>query len=175
LDKDEFQAKPLFISGHSLGGALATIAAKELYHKGGIAACYTFGSPRVGDAEWISSIKTPFYRLVNAADCVTMLPPGDEIITLISWIFGFLGRVGEWIKSWLLSNFQGYLHGGNMRYLTNCPAGQYDNVKLLYTVSFLYRMKGLIIKKLPWRAFLADHSISIYKKKLAIIARSRNL
>ena len=67
---------PLFITGHSLGGALAMIAAKKITHKGGNAACYTFGSPRVGDEVWISNIKTPLYRVVNAADCVTMLPPG---------------------------------------------------------------------------------------------------
>ena len=51
LNKEEYKNKPLFITGHSLGGALAVIAAKKLTHKGGMAACYTFGSPRVGDVE----------------------------------------------------------------------------------------------------------------------------
>ena len=78
LNEDEFTNKPLFITGHSLGGALATVATKKLTHKGGIAACYTFGSPRVGDVDWTTNIKTPIYRIVNAADPVTMLPPGDR-------------------------------------------------------------------------------------------------
>ena len=82
LNEDTFKETPLFITGHSLGGALANIAAKKLSHEGGIAACYTFGSPRVGDDEWIPDIKTPVYRLVNAADCVTMLPPGNELVTI---------------------------------------------------------------------------------------------
>ena len=128
IDQRDLQNKPLFITGHSLGGALATIAAKKLSHQGGIAACYTFGSPRVGDDEWIAGIKTPIYRIVNAADCVPMLPPGDEIITVISWPF----RVVSWVRipyisswaeafsRWGLSNFGGYLHCGNMRYMTNC-------------------------------------------------------
>ena len=59
LNKETLKAKPLFITGHSLGGALATIAAKKLSHKGGIAACYTFGSPRVGNDKWVSGIKNP--------------------------------------------------------------------------------------------------------------------
>lgn len=39
---------PLFITGHSLGGALAMLA--TWYMKGDrLAACYTFGTLRVGD------------------------------------------------------------------------------------------------------------------------------
>ncbi len=174
LNEEEFKDKPLFITGHSLGGALATIAAKKLSHNGGLAACYTFGSPRVGDAEWIENIKTPIYRLVNAADCVTMLPPSSEIITFISWALQIIPRVGKLLRAFLISYFGGYIHCGNMRYLTNCPRGNYDNVKLLYSVSFIFRIKGFIIKKLPWKHFLADHSINIYRKKLMIVANNRN-
>jgi len=174
LNESELQNKSLFITGHSLGGALATVAAKKLTHKGGIAACYTFGSPRVGDEEWIENIKTPIHRLVNAADCVTMLPPGSETITVISWVAQYIPWVGQSLRSLLLSNFGGYLHCGNMRYLTNCPCGEFNKVKLLYSVSFIHRIKGLIIKKLPWKSFLSDHSISVYRKKLTIIAQNRN-
>ena len=39
---------PLFITGHSLGGALATLATWYL-NGDSLAACYTFGAPRVGD------------------------------------------------------------------------------------------------------------------------------
>ena len=134
LNESKLQNKSLFITGHSLGGALATVAAKKLTHKGGIAACYTFGSPRVGDEEWIENIKTPIHRLVNAADCVTMLPPGSETITVISWIANFIPWVGQSLRSLLLSNFGGYLHCGNMRYLTNCPCGEFNKVKLLYSI-----------------------------------------
>ncbi len=174
LDEDQFQDRPLFITGHSLGGALATVAAKKLTHKCGIAGCYTYGAPRVGDEEWVSQIKTPVYRLVNAADCVTMLPPGAETITIIAWVLQYIPEVGDAIRKRLLSSFGGYLHGGNMRYLTNCANGDYNNVKLLYSVSILYRIKGVIIKKLPWKKTLADHAISTYRKKLAIVAETRN-
>lgn len=174
LNEDECKDKPLFICGHSLGGALATVAAKKLSHSGGLAACYTFGSPRVGDEEWVKDIKTPIYRLVNAADCVTMLPPSSETISIVGWLVQFLPWVGKSLRSFLLANFGGYLHCGNMRYLTNCPPGQFESVKLLYSVSIFYRIKGVIIKKLPWKHFLSDHSITVYRRKLKVIALNRN-
>ncbi|ROQ20159.1 lipase (class 3) [Marinimicrobium koreense] len=166
--------KPLYFTGHSLGGALATIAAKRITHKGGNAACYTFGAPRVGDDTWISEIKTPIYRLVNAADGVTMMPPGHAFIQTLSWVLRLIPAVGISASSWILSRFSGYIHGGNMRYLTNCRKGNYKKVKLLYTVNIFYRAKGMIVNKMPWMNVLADHSISTYREKLATIAVMRN-
>ncbi|MGI9298649.1 MAG: lipase family protein [Gammaproteobacteria bacterium] len=170
LDRDEHKDLPLFITGHSLGGALATIAAKKLSHKGGIAACYTFGAPRVGDEHWTER-KTPVYRIVNSADCVTMLPPGDELVSVIGWV---VKRLSSSASSWLVDNCGGYYHGGDMRYLTNCKQGKYGGVKMLYAVSFVRRIRGWLAKGAPWKSFLADHSISVYRKKLRVIAERRN-
>ncbi|GGX47971.1 lipase family protein [Saccharospirillum salsuginis] len=166
--------QPLVLTGHSLGGALATLAARDLNHPGGLAACYTFGAPRVGDEEWVSDLKTPMYRLVNSADCVTMLPPGTEVVSFLGWLVRWIPGVGQPARQWLLKRFGGYLHAGNMRFLTNCPPGDYRTVRLLYSVSLVYRLKAFIIKKLPWRHFLADHKISVYRKKLAVVAENRN-
>ena len=174
INDEKYSGIPLFITGHSLGGALATIAAKKLKHKAGVAACYTYGSPRVGDEEWIRNIKTPIYRLVNAADSVTMLPPGGDTLLLIAWLIKFIPYVGKPLREWLMSNFNGYMHCGNMRYLTNCKNAQYENVKLFYSVSFFYRIKGVIFKNVPWKKLLADHSISVYRKKTSFIAQRRN-
>ena len=174
LNDGKYANLPLYLTGHSLGGALATIAAKKLSHNAGIAACYTFGAPRVGNEEWTSDIKTPLYRMVNAADCVTMLPPGDEIISIVSWITGYVPYVGKKLSSWLTTKFKGYIHCGNMRYLTNCQKGGYADVRLLYSVSLLYRIKGWLMKKLPWKQYLSDHSIAIYRKKLFVVSEKRN-
>lgn len=174
LNNGKYTDLPLYITGHSLGGALATIAAKKLTHIAGIAACYTFGSPRVGNEEWVSDIKTPIYRLVNAADPVTLLPPGDEFITPISWVIGFLPSVGEKLSSWLSTKFGGYLHCGNMRYMTNCKKGVYVDVKLLYSVSLLYRIKGWFAHQRQATKIPSDHSIAIYRKKLFVVAEKRN-
>lgn len=69
---------PLYITGHSLGGALATVATENLESNPNfelqVAACYTFGSPRVGNAEYDPNIKSSFFRIVNTADIVTIIP-----------------------------------------------------------------------------------------------------
>ena len=169
----KYQKYPLYITGHSLGGALATIASRRLQHQGGIAAVYTFGSPRVGDEDWVSDMEVPLYRLVNAADCVTMLPPNGDVITVLNWLMQFVPWLGPSISKALMDNFDGYIHCGNMRYLTNCQKGNYDSVKLLYTVSLFFRIKAFLFRQLPWRKFLSDHSISVYEKKLKIIAQRR--
>jgi triacylglycerol lipase len=63
---------PLFYSGHSLGAALATLAAVR--HPP--IAVYTFGSPRVGDARLGELLKrVPIYRVVHGSDIVTTVPP----------------------------------------------------------------------------------------------------
>lgn len=165
---------PLYITGHSLGGALATVAAKLLEHDGGIAACVTFGSPRVGDENWVGGLKTPVYRLVNAADVVTMLPPNDLFIRVFAWITSFIPLVGRKIRTFLINKYGGYLHGGNMRYLTNCPTNDFKEVKLLYSVDLLYRLKGLIWQNLPFTNLLSDHKIATYRRKLEVIAIKRN-
>lgn len=167
LNNSNFSNMPLFITGHSLGGALATIAAKRLTHKGGIAACYTFGSPRVGNQEWLYNMKAPNYRVVNALDCVTMLPP-TIVMSIIARIVKRVPLLGSWVCKTL-----GYVHLGDLRYLTSCKKNQYDNVKLLPNISFYARIQ-IFFKHKRVSQFLRDHSISIYCKKLAIIAKNRN-
>ncbi len=73
----------LHIVGHSLGGAIATIAAADLYlYLGPTAASmkvYTFGQPRVGNAAWAKWYNSlPFYnqsfRVTRFRDPVPRLP-----------------------------------------------------------------------------------------------------
>lgn len=174
LNQDEFKDKPLFITGHSLGGALATVATKKLTHKGGIASCYTFGSPRIGNVDWATGIKTPIYRVVNAVDPVTMVPPSGVTIEISSWVLGFIPYIGSAIKKFLLLKFGGYYHCGNMRYISICKAGNYDNVKLLYSVSFIFRARAFLKNNIPGSKIPADHSITIYRNKLKVIAINKN-
>lgn len=174
LKQIENDGRPLIITGHSLGGAIATIAAKQLKFESGIAACYTYGAPRVGDHDWISEIKTPLHRVVNAADCVTMLPPNGLLMSALSTLISWIPNVGPRISEWISSRFGHYIHAGNMRFLTNCRSGQYESVELLYYVSVIYRLKALWIKGRAPNSLLKDHSISVYRKKLKIVAEKRN-
>jgi len=64
--------RPLYYTGHSLGGALATLAASLRPPQ----AVYTFGAPRIGDAAFAQSlVALQVYNVVNPQDIVTALPP----------------------------------------------------------------------------------------------------
>lgn len=63
---------PIFFTGHSLGGALATVAAARWTPQ----ALYTFGSPRVGNAAFVETLRdVPTYRIVDDWDLVPIVPP----------------------------------------------------------------------------------------------------
>ena len=66
---------PLYITGHSLGGSLAVIASTRIRPSDRIAACYTYGCPRVGDTEFVNQLwKVPVYRQVHRSDVVPHAP-----------------------------------------------------------------------------------------------------
>lgn len=72
---DEAVDKPLFLTGHSLGGALAVLTACRLAKaERPPTATYTFGSPRVGDLAFCDSYDLPTYRIVNRLDLVPEMP-----------------------------------------------------------------------------------------------------
>jgi triacylglycerol lipase len=70
--------KPLWFTGHSLGGALATISAGRCVLSpipSSPEGLFTFGSPRVGNRRFINFVKLNHLRWVNNNDIVTRLPP----------------------------------------------------------------------------------------------------
>ncbi len=74
--------KKIWITGHSLGAALAALAAAKLQKDGcvdKINGLYTYGQPRAGDrrfTDWLDSQMRPLlYRHVNNKDLVTNIPP----------------------------------------------------------------------------------------------------
>ena len=69
----ERQKRPVWITGHSLGGALATLCYARIPEATGI---YIYGAPRVGDQAFVSLFNNrPFWRLEHGGDPVPQLPP----------------------------------------------------------------------------------------------------
>jgi hypothetical protein len=128
-------ARPLF-TGHSLGGAFATLAA-ALHNPEHL---YTFGSPRVGDRDFATSMQGVNHaRYVDCCDLVAKIPPTE-----------FLG-------------FEvGYEHVGVLHYIDRqgaivlTPSGETvedDQRK----ASWAYDKYAVVKKNVPARA-LADHA-----------------
>ncbi|KAF2867901.1 Alpha/Beta hydrolase protein [Massariosphaeria phaeospora] len=68
----------IVVTGHSLGGAIATLAAAQLRNDGYAVALYTLGAPRVGDAKlskYISEQPGGNYRITHYNDPVPRMPP----------------------------------------------------------------------------------------------------
>jgi triacylglycerol lipase len=97
--------KPLVIAGHSLGGALANLAAIDLaLHRPELQPnlhLYTYGTPRLGDRAFVeahSQLLPNHYRVVNLADMVPMTPLSKLLI--IDFVHGgeqwsFLSHHGD--------------------------------------------------------------------------------
>ena len=77
---DEKPSIDVYICGHSLGGALATLCAADFIASSKpIAGVFTYGSPRVGDRSFAQiynyDLKDRTYRFVNHKDVVTRVGP----------------------------------------------------------------------------------------------------
>ena len=62
----------IWMTGHSLGAALATLAADRYRNVQGV---YTFGSPRVGDGGFKANFEAEAFRIINNTDIATRVPP----------------------------------------------------------------------------------------------------
>jgi triacylglycerol lipase len=79
---EKFEGQQVIVTGHSLGGALATIAALDLQYNLGrdrnlSFEVYTFGAPRVGNSAMVESYNGRIpnsYRLIYGWDIVTRIP-----------------------------------------------------------------------------------------------------
>lgn len=69
------EGRTVWFAGHSLGGAIATLAAARFGH-GRFRGLYTYGSPRVGDGAFAAAFeREPCFRVVHHDDLVARIPP----------------------------------------------------------------------------------------------------
>lgn len=80
IDKFNTANKKIWVTGHSLGGALCSLYAGMLIENNySVYGLYTFASPRPGNANFAKQlnelVKGPHYRVVNSNDIVPHVPP----------------------------------------------------------------------------------------------------
>jgi triacylglycerol lipase len=142
---DPRQRKPLWITGHSLGGALASLAASRWLHRNRpVQGLYTFGQPRIGDRTFARNfnfaIKGSAFRFVNNSDVVARIPPRSL----------------------------GFHHVGTFKYFTE--DGQFEE-NFTWWKAFLDRWTF----RFDWlmgSAFdsVSDHSMHIYRQRIEAAA-----
>jgi len=108
--------KKLFITGHSLGAAVATILSAYLKDKGHDPLLYTYGSPRTGNEDFVKAyVGITHYRHVYHHDIVPIIPGRNlDIGTKTLAICGSLGgALGIYLcsKNW---SGTGYYHHGDL-------------------------------------------------------------
>ena len=174
----------MYFTGHSLGGALAILAA-TLISPTRHGAVYTFGAPRVANYKFFFGLKMPIFRVVNSADIVPRVPPGIIVVKPIYWISTALAKLTRFIPffsdwmNWVASfvdKLKDYRHHGDQRYLTDVVDGKFGNSILLQNPPLadqsLWLWKG-ILAGTPLVA-VKSHSMVLYRNKLAEIASQRN-
>ena len=166
--------RTLYVTGHSLGGALALIATREM-GTDSYGACYTFGSPRVGRFGFARNIKTPIYRVVNANDLVPRVPPA-YLPTILLLILRVLNAPALGLLRKIMQKVNNYVHYGDMRFLRRAKTPDYKDLRVVSNPSVIYRFMWY------WPGLLAnpkspaeDHDINLYCAKLAAYATRRNL
>ena len=147
------ERKPLYLTGHSAGGALATLAARRLHESGvPVRGAVVFSSPRVGDRAFAESYPVPLVRIERRHDVIPHLPLPPSLARAAGRLFvdRFLERLdlsGEvpGASELRLAETE-YYHAGQLFYddgeaaLYRVPSGDY-----------LRRLGGLM-----WREVRAD-------------------
>ena len=178
-----YEHLPLYITGHSLGGALAVVA--TWYQSSNrLGACYTFGAPRVCDQALMDKFKTPIYRIVNGPDPVPFVPPSGTTLHVLKVLSRMIGEIVPWVGIFekltkFLIKKQKFRHCGYMRYLTVVDpgeAGKYPKLQVEFAVSSFLRMARFIRHLGEGKGDRIDkyHSMARYRDKLRAYALRRN-
>lgn len=167
--------KPIFITGHSLGGAIANLVMYNLLEKEesakaeslNLKAMYTFGSPRVGDEEWAKRFrelaiekKVGLYRMVNLNDLIPHVP--------------CLGYVHSGALVFMDSSSEAYKA---TKQVVSVLANPIDSVLSIASLHSSFSACGITSALLkPWsiESMVTDHFMVSYYKDLSLLRSEFN-
>ena len=92
------QQLPIYLTGHSMGGAMAVLAATALCDEiPSLSGIYTFGQPQVGGKDFRAyfeqRVQVPFFRFVNGADAIAAWSYGKHASLGRRCYFDIRGRL----------------------------------------------------------------------------------
>jgi hypothetical protein len=153
-------APRLWITGHSLGGALAMLCAWRISNlqseiSNAPAGVYTFGEPRVGNAAfrdcYDARLKSCTFRVVNAADLVPHVP----------WLCGRYRHCGHEV----FYSRQNAQEAQKIISCASCASSrqfQLDRSLLTYALEDALAMVSEFVRPTEAEQWLADHHVSRY-------------
>ncbi len=134
----------LWITGHSLGGALSVLAAAAFTfsQRMPVNGVYTFGQPRVGDINFCTQSDSHFgdahFRFVNNQDIVTRVPPRIVPHLPLPDFYGHSGQLRFFDASGKLFSDDNYWNSflinvevgfANMKTVLDQPVADHDLIK----------------------------------------------
>ena len=184
---EDLSPDQLFVTGHSLGGALAILYTR-IHATSTNGACYTYGAPPVGAVEVQYKLKTPVYEIINEFDIVPNLPHPMvgkilgwllKVIRIVLKMFTVTARVlassslDEKLEDYF-DMLTRYRHPGYMSYLVGSDSdarlrynlGTYDKIRMWFAI------RGMGLSR--FKKLAGDHAIDQYVNKLKVHARNRN-
>ncbi|MFN5514748.1 MAG: lipase family protein, partial [Cyanobacteriota bacterium] len=108
-------AVPCYVTGHSLGAALAVLCALDLaVNLPDLAPqlqLYSYACPRVGDPTFarLHAQRVPnSYRVVNLADAIPILPPTEGFGTYVhvGQVWSFLSQQNDFLPNHVVDTYQ---------------------------------------------------------------------
>jgi triacylglycerol lipase len=125
----EYRSRDIWFTGHSLGAAMSTIAAGRCSAMGSNPTLYTFGSPRVGNKEYVESCNVPHSRWVNNIDIVTSIPTVGYTHHGTLYYFDHDGNIANLsVMQTIKDRIKGLITGiskGRLNYFVNHYMSQY--------------------------------------------------
>lgn len=157
--------KPIFCTGHSLGGGLAKMAILNLPDVSW-AACYTFGSPPICDLQVGSRNLVPTYRIVNEGDIVPRMMEIKAIGELGGTLVSVLNKLvnGKEVRLAQISDAEAYIQQMKMDLQNYCHIGEvrfFNRDGRSQTAKEFMQVFSDAIKG-NWAAAIEDHKITQY-------------